>query len=56
MQIDTNVEVIGTLLRSPARLQVLRGNPAHGLYQRLGFQEIGTDPMYIQMVWTPATA
>jgi ribosomal protein S18 acetylase RimI-like enzyme len=34
-------------------LQVLRGNPAMRLYQRLGFIEISSDQMYIQMQWTP---
>jgi len=37
-------------------LQVLRGNPALRLYQRLGFRETGSDAMYIQMQWTPAAA
>jgi len=31
------------------RLQVLRGNPALRLYNRLGFIETGADPVYIQM-------
>ena len=35
-------------------LQVLRGNPALRLYQRLGFCESGSDDMYIQMQWKPA--
>jgi ribosomal protein S18 acetylase RimI-like enzyme len=34
-------------------LQVMRGNPALRLYQRMGFGEIGVDPMYIQMQWIP---
>jgi ribosomal protein S18 acetylase RimI-like enzyme len=33
-------------------LQVLCGNPALHLYQRLGFRETRADPMYIQMAWT----
>jgi ribosomal protein S18 acetylase RimI-like enzyme len=36
-------------------LQVLRGNPAQRLYQRMGFRETSADPMYIQMAWTPGT-
>jgi ribosomal protein S18 acetylase RimI-like enzyme len=36
-------------------LNVLRGNPAMRLYQRLGFQEIGADAMYIQMSWKRGT-
>ena len=35
-------------------LNVLRGNPAHRLYQRLGFRETCADPMYFQMAWEPA--
>ncbi len=38
---------------SALHLQVLRGNPAHRLYQRMGFIETGADAMYIQMAWTP---
>jgi GNAT superfamily N-acetyltransferase len=34
-------------------LQVLRGNPALRLYQRMGFIETGADEMYIQMAWKP---
>jgi ribosomal protein S18 acetylase RimI-like enzyme len=35
------------------RLQVLQGNPAIRLYQRMGFVQSGADPMYVQMEWTP---
>jgi len=35
---------------------VLRGNPALRLYERLGFKETGSDPMYIQMQWEPPVA
>ncbi len=38
---------------SALHLQVLRGNPAQRLYQRLGFIETGADQMYIEMAWTP---
>jgi len=38
---------------SVLRLQVLRGNPALHLYQRMGFTETSADEMYIQMAWTP---
>ena len=33
----------------PLRLQVLKGNPALRLYERLGFTRTGEDQMYIQM-------
>lgn len=33
-------------------LQVLRGNPAQRLYERMGFRETGADAMYITMQWT----
>jgi ribosomal protein S18 acetylase RimI-like enzyme len=36
------------------RLQVLRGNPALRLYQRLGFTQTGQDQIYIQMERQPA--
>ncbi len=36
------------------RLQVLRGNPAIRLYQRLRFVQSGADPMYSQMEWIPS--
>jgi ribosomal protein S18 acetylase RimI-like enzyme len=32
-------------------LQVLSGNPAQRLYQRLGFRETESTSMYIQMRW-----
>jgi GNAT superfamily N-acetyltransferase len=35
------------------RLQVLQGNPAIRLYQRLGFVQIDADLMYVQMEWIP---
>jgi GNAT superfamily N-acetyltransferase len=35
-------------------LQVLQGNPAIRLYQRLGFERSGMDPMYVQMEWLPS--
>jgi ribosomal protein S18 acetylase RimI-like enzyme len=34
----------------PLRLQVLKGNPAARLYERLGFKKTGEDQMYDQMV------
>jgi GNAT superfamily N-acetyltransferase len=34
----------------PLRLQVLKGNPAERLYQRLGFEVEGEDPLRRQMV------
>lgn len=37
----------------PLRLQVLKNNPALGLYQRLGFISTGEDQMYIQMERQP---
>ncbi|MHC4695586.1 MAG: GNAT family N-acetyltransferase [Planctomycetota bacterium] len=33
----------------PARLQVLKGNPAVRLYERLGFVLVGDDGLYLQM-------
>jgi len=39
----------------PLHLQVLRGNRAIPLYQRLGFVEASADAMYVQMEWTPRT-
>jgi ribosomal protein S18 acetylase RimI-like enzyme len=33
-------------------LQVLRGNPAQRLYERMGFIETAADAMYITMQWT----
>ena len=36
------------------RLQVLQGNPAVRLYQRMGFLQYGADPMYVQMEWIPS--
>lgn len=37
-------------------LEVLQGNPAIRLYQRLGFTESGADAMYVQMEWKPSQA
>jgi len=37
-------------------LQVLRGNPAQRLYERMGFIETGADAMYITMQWTAGGA
>lgn len=37
------------------RLQVLRGNPAIRLYERLGFRQTGADPVYIQMEWADSS-
>jgi ribosomal protein S18 acetylase RimI-like enzyme len=34
-------------------LQVAQGNPAMRLYQRLGFLQMGGDPVYLQMEWKP---
>ena len=36
------------------RLQVLQGNRAIRLYERLGFVQDSADPMYVQMQWIPA--
>ena len=35
------------------RLQVLQGNPAMRLYQRLGFRQTESDFVYVQMKWSP---
>src|SRR5271170_700343 len=40
--------------KRPVRLQVLQGNRAIRLYQRLGFVQTGVDLMYIQMEWLPS--
>lgn len=37
------------------QLQVLQGNPARGLYERMGFEETSSDAMYIQMACSPTT-
>jgi GNAT superfamily N-acetyltransferase len=37
----------------PLRLQVAEGNPAMRLYQRVGFEQTGSDAMYITMEWLP---
>jgi len=36
------------------KLQVLKGNPAEGLYRRLGFEVEGEDSVRRQMVWSEA--
>lgn len=52
-------ELIGQLAQQchqekvPLRLQVMKGNPALRLYQRLGFSKTGEDQMYIQMEKQP---
>jgi len=40
--------------KRPVRLQVLQGNRAIRLYQRLGFVQTSVDLMYIQMEWLPS--
>jgi len=40
----------------PLRLQVLQGNPARGLYERLGFAATGETETHIMMSWLPHTA
>ena len=53
--------LIGTLTSEAARsgsavrLNVLRGNRARHLYERLGFVAKGSDPMYCEMEWTAAS-
>lgn len=39
----------------PVRLQVARDNPARRLYQRLGFEVIQDDPVYLEMLWHGAS-
>lgn len=39
--------------RLPLRLQVLKKNRAHRLYERLGFVTTGDDQVYLQMEWRP---
>ena len=38
----------------PVELQVLKGNPALHLYERLGFTRTGEDEMYYRMHWNSA--
>ena len=38
----------------PVELQVLKGNPALHLYERLGFARTGEDEMYYRMRWNSA--
>lgn len=51
--------LIGELLakaeaeRVPVFLKVLKGNPAQGLYRRLGFEEAETSEYSVSMVWRP---
>jgi ribosomal protein S18 acetylase RimI-like enzyme len=49
-QLQQECEMRGSTLR----LQVLQGNPAVRLYQRLGFVPSSAGPMYVQMEWTPS--
>jgi ribosomal protein S18 acetylase RimI-like enzyme len=52
-------ELIGMLISEGARsgsalrLNVLRGNPAAHLYERLGFIAKGGDALYCEMEWVP---
>ena len=39
----------------PLRLQVLQGNPARRLYERLGFAATGETETHIMMSWLPQT-
>jgi ribosomal protein S18 acetylase RimI-like enzyme len=38
----------------PVELNVIRGNPAIHLYQRLGFRLVGEDPEKLHMRWDPS--
>jgi ribosomal protein S18 acetylase RimI-like enzyme len=40
-------------LGKPVTLDVMHGNPARGLYLRLGFRQTGRDPDKTQMIWRP---
>lgn len=50
-------EMIRNLIREselsgrPLRLQVVKGNRAAGLYERLGFSKVAEDEIYSQMEW-----
>ena len=48
---DLLVEAAG--LNRPVILHVVKGNPAAGLYQRLGFTCIGGEDVYQRMEWWP---
>ena len=39
---------------STIALDVIRGNPAIGLYERLGFRVVGEDVEKFQMLWRPS--
>lgn len=43
-----------TAERVSLRLRVHRGNPALALYQRLHFLCVGSDPLSLEMTWSPA--
>ena len=38
----------------PVRLHVFKTNPARGLYERLGFSQIGDEGMYLEMLRQPS--
>jgi ribosomal protein S18 acetylase RimI-like enzyme len=43
----------GASQQTPVQLQVLIGNPAQRLYQRLGFVSVGSAGIYQAMEWRP---
>lgn len=47
------LQLEATTLQVPIFLNVTLGNPAHRLYERLGFIMIGSTDMYVSMQWQP---
>ncbi len=51
-----DLQTEATSAGKPVRLHVEPGNPARRLYERLGFEEIGTHVLYAAMEWRPDAA
>ncbi|MCW6506783.1 GNAT family N-acetyltransferase [Lichenifustis flavocetrariae] len=49
----TSLTARATQTRRTVALDVIRGNPAIGLYRRMGFQIVGEDEEKFQMLWRP---
>ena len=50
-----NLQLEATRSSIPILLSVAIGNPAHRLYERLGFTITGATDMYVSMQWQPPT-
>jgi GNAT superfamily N-acetyltransferase len=46
-----HAQAVAVRARLPLMLRVARWNPAIRLYQQLGFQQVWTDPVAIEMSW-----